>query len=92
LRFLEVASIINSSDEELTDNEYDVFIKEFGEYQNEIYCGVMEGDERLTFFLEDQTIHISDWEKKENKHSFEKILYPIMGNFRLGYLDKNKSK
>lgn len=75
------------------DSEVEAFNTEFPDVSD--ICGIMyKGRKRMTIhdWENDKTIKMSDWDKKKDKTSFEKVFFPILENFRIGYLERIKSE
>jgi hypothetical protein len=53
-------------------------------------CGRFKHHKQMSIIRSKDTIKMSDWRKIKNPPSFEKILYPILEGFRLGYINSKK--
>lgn len=94
--FLNYISKMGFNEEGLSDEESKVFVEKFGEYNDELAGGMIEGEETFTIFKEDPRTEVKydEWLKvsDDEKTSFEKIIYPILVGFKEGYLKTLKDK
>jgi hypothetical protein len=73
------------------DSEVEAFNAEFPDVDS--ISGVMyKYQRRMVIYSSEKEIKMTDWDKKKDKTSFEKVFFPILENFRLGCLERLKSK
>ena len=89
LQFLDMISNIN------TDDDADLFVATYGERDDwDLAGGTLEGDDEISIYecTTNKNIKYSEWLLRENKTSYERILYPILNSFRLGYINHYNNK
>jgi hypothetical protein len=62
----------------------------FETYTDELAGGRFKYQKQISIIRSNDIIKMSVWRKIKNPPSFEKILYPILEGFRLGYINSRK--
>lgn len=92
LEFLDLLSFSDNDDytEDRAEKIKQVLGDNFDEYTSEVAGGRFKYQKQLSIIRSKDVIKMSDWRKIKNPPSHEKILYPILEGFRIGYINSRK--